>query len=80
VKFRRQLARGHYIVDFICLTHGLVVEVDGDQHADSAYDADRDAWLVEQGYRVLRFGNRDVLGNVEGVLETILAALQECCC
>lgn len=70
-KFRRQLQRGSYILDFACLSHCLVVEVDGDQHADCAADRERDAWLQANGYRVLRFSNRDVLQNLDGVLAVI---------
>jgi very-short-patch-repair endonuclease len=53
----------------------LVVEVDGGQHAESESDQIRDAFLVSEGYRVLRFWNSDVLGNIDGVLQTILASL-----
>jgi very-short-patch-repair endonuclease len=52
------------------------VEVDGGQHAERVkHDAARSEWLVAQGYRVLRFWNNDVLENIEGVLETLLAEL-----
>jgi very-short-patch-repair endonuclease len=53
-----------------------VIEVDGGQHAESAADAVRDARLVAEGYRVLRFWNNDVLGNLEGVLLTIQLELR----
>ena len=55
----------------------IVVEVDGRQHADSNTDRIRDAYLRREGYQVLRFWNNDVLSNRDGVLETILGALQE---
>jgi very-short-patch-repair endonuclease len=75
-KFRRQQPIGTYIVDFVCLEARLVVELDGGQHAlDTAYDEDRDEWLKSEGYRVLRFWNNDVLGNMEGVLERIKMSL-----
>jgi len=70
-KFRRQRPIGPYIVDFVCLERHLVVEVDGGQHSRSGGDADRTAWLSEQGYRVLRLWNSVVFGNLEGVAETI---------
>ena len=70
---RRQVPIGPYIADFAILRHRLLIEVDGGQHAEGA-DADRDAWLEAQGHRVLRFWNHEVLGNADGVLETILAA------
>jgi very-short-patch-repair endonuclease len=74
-KFIRQEPIGPYIVDFVCREHRLVIEVDGGQHATDKRDAVRDRWLAEHHYRVLRFWNNDVLGNVEGVLEMIAAAL-----
>ena len=49
----------------------LLIEVDGGQHNESATDLIRDRRLAEDGYRVLRFWNNDVLGNLEGVLRTI---------
>jgi very-short-patch-repair endonuclease len=75
-KFVRQEAIGPYIVDFICRERKLIIEADGSQHAESAKDVVRDAYLTREGYRVMRFWNNDVLRNREGVLETILAALQ----
>ena len=72
-KFRRQFPIPPYIADFICLEMRLIIELDGGQHADAAaYDAARTAFLEQQGFRVLRFWNNDVLGNTEGVLEEIL--------
>ena len=74
-RWKRQVPRGHYIVDFYCFDAGLVVEVDGGQHADQiAYDARRTTWLVTQGYRVIRFWNSEVLSNSDGVCLAILAA------
>jgi len=75
-KFKRQVPVGPYIVDFACLGRGLVVEVDGGQHAESAKDRIRDAWLNTQGLCVLRFWNHDVLGNTAGVLQTIMTTLE----
>jgi very-short-patch-repair endonuclease len=75
-KFRRQQPIGNYIVDFVCLEKRLIVELDGGQHAESDYDAKRDAWLSEQGFSVLRFWNNDVLKNVEGVTERIFEKLK----
>lgn len=75
-RFRRQVPIGRYIVDFACLDVGLIVEVDGGQHEiNRDDDAIRDAWLVKEGYRVLRFWNNDVLSNREGVLLRISDAL-----
>ena len=75
-KFRRQQPIGPYIADFACLDARLIVEVDGSQHADSARDAARDDWLGAQGFRIMRFWNNEVLENEDGVLVTILAALE----
>jgi very-short-patch-repair endonuclease len=72
LKFRRQQPIGAFIVDFVSLDAKLVVELDGGQHADAAeYDGTRDAWLVSEGFRVLRFWNNDITENLEGVLMKI---------
>src|SRR5581483_5391237 len=74
-KFVRQEPIGRFVVDFVCREHRLVIELDGGQHAENSRDAKRDEWLRQHRYRVLRFWNNDVLGNVDGVLETIAGAL-----
>ncbi len=74
--FRRQEPIGGYVVDFVCYGRKLVVEVDGGQHATrQAHDEERTNWLEAQGFRVIRFWNNEVLGNTEGVLESIRIAL-----
>ena len=74
--FRRQVRIKRYIVDFACHAAHLIVEIDGGQHASrTAADAERTKILEANGYRVLRFWNNDVLGNIEGVLEEIQRAL-----
>jgi very-short-patch-repair endonuclease len=71
-KFRRQEPIGPYIVDFICQEARVIIEVDGGQHSMAREkDFDRDRWLKEQDYRVLRFWNNEVLTNINGVLEII---------
>lgn len=75
-KFRRQFPIGSYIVDFICVEKRLIIEVDGGQHADSAYDKKRDIDLKAQNYHIIRFWNHDVLQNTEGVLQEIISSLQ----
>lgn len=76
-KFRRQHPIGSCIVDFVCVEHGLIVELDGSQHAEQeSYDQRRDAYLRQQGYRISRFWNTDVMRNIEGVLEMIVKALE----
>jgi very-short-patch-repair endonuclease len=77
--FRRQAPRKGFIVDFVCLKHGLVVEIDGGQHnlkRHAANDEKRDQTLMRAGFRVLRFWNSDVDSNLDGVLE-IDAVLME---
>ena len=74
-KFVRQEPISGYVCDFVCRERLLIVEVDGGQHNEPATDAIRDRRLAEEGYRVLRFWNNDVLGNLEGVLTTIQAEL-----
>jgi len=75
-KFRRQHPVGRFIVDFYCGKASLVVEIDGSVH-DLTGQADlvREAFLREQGLRLLRFNNEDVLHNLEAVLNTIESAL-----
>lgn len=75
VKFSRQVAIGSYIADFCARTPKLIIEVDGDTHTDPARDAHRTAALEAKGYRVIRFGNGDVMGNMESVLHAIGTAL-----
>jgi very-short-patch-repair endonuclease len=72
-KFKFQASIGPFIVDFRCAEAMLIVEVDGSQHNQAA-DASRTRFLEAEGYRVLRFWNTEVLGNLEGVAEVILAA------
>ena len=76
LRFRRQAPIGPYIVDFVCYSEKLVIEVDGGQHAVQVdRDTARTRWLESQGFRVLRFWNNDVLGNSEAVFESIRQAL-----
>jgi very-short-patch-repair endonuclease len=74
-KFVRQASIGRYICDFVCREKLVVIEVDGGQHNGSAEDEIRDCFLIAEGFKVLRFWNNDVLGNLEGVLTTIQAEL-----
>jgi very-short-patch-repair endonuclease len=74
-KFVRQEPIGPYIADFACRERRIVIEVDGGQHAANSRDAVRDEWFAEHDYRVLRFWNNEVFGNIDGVLEMIAVAL-----
>jgi very-short-patch-repair endonuclease len=71
VRFKRQEPCGPFILDFACVAARLVIEVDGDQHAESAWDRERDAWLIERGWHIVRFSNHQVLTELENVLEAI---------
>lgn len=76
-KFRRQVPLGPYFADFVCLERRLIIEVDGGQHAERMNeDAQRSAYLNEQGYTVLRFWNDQVLRETEAVLEEVLRHLR----
>jgi very-short-patch-repair endonuclease len=73
-KFRRQhvVREAYAILDFFCPAIGLAIEVDGDSH-DTEQDERRDRRLKHLGFTTLRFANADVMTNIEGVAETILA-------
>jgi len=74
LKFRRQVPIKSYVVDFCCEAARLRIELDGGQHADcNDKEAKRTADLEAYGYLVLRFWNNDVLHNIDGVVETIIA-------
>ena len=73
--FRRQAPIGRFIADFAEYGRRLVIEVDGGQHG-GARDMARDAWLKGQGFVVLRFWNTEVDGNIEGVMQVVLDAVE----
>ncbi|HRF42895.1 MAG TPA: endonuclease domain-containing protein [Candidatus Competibacteraceae bacterium] len=80
VQFYRQKPLGDYIVDFYAPRASLVVEVDGSQHLEPTqidHDRRRTAFLESQGLRVLRFDNRQVLQELDGVMEAIYRAVAE---
>jgi very-short-patch-repair endonuclease len=77
--FRRQAPRDGYILDFVCLRQGVIIEVDGGQHGmniHSKADRERDAHFSACGFKILRFWNNDVDENIDGVLETIAKQLR----
>lgn len=72
--FRRQLVIGHRIVDFACTKVRLVVEVDGSAHDGRGHlDAARDRALAALGWHVLRVTEDDVVSDLQGVLQRIVA-------
>jgi very-short-patch-repair endonuclease len=80
IKFRRQHPMDRFILDFFCYEHKLAIEIDGHSHYElgqQAYDQARTDWLAGRGIRVIRFTNRDVDTNLEGVLSEIAQACGE---
>ena len=76
LKFRRQVPIGPFIADFCCASRRLVIELDGSQHADTTVeDEERTRFLEASGYRVIRFWNVDVTGDIAWVLEQIANSL-----
>jgi primosomal protein N' (replication factor Y) len=72
VKFRRQHTVGPYVADFCAVERGLIIELDGGQHAETLEsDQVRTDFLESHGYRVVRFWNNEVLGEMDSVLERI---------
>jgi leucyl-tRNA synthetase len=77
-KFRQQHLIGDYIVDFVCLSKQLIIEVDGKIHESQLEeDAKRTEILENDYYKVIRFTNEEVLGNIESVLEKIKIELSQ---
>jgi very-short-patch-repair endonuclease len=78
-KFRRQCPIGDYIVDFCCVGRKLIVELDGDQHAERVrrYDEARTNQLEKRGFKVIRFWNNDVISDLDAVTEEVFRALEE---
>lgn len=70
-KFTRQHPIGNFIADFACRSLRLAIELDGGQHSESPTDANRTRIIEAHGYRVIRFWNNEVLGNIDGVLTVI---------
>ncbi|MEP7359768.1 MAG: endonuclease domain-containing protein [Anaerolineales bacterium] len=79
VRFRRQQPIWRFIADFYCVPARLVIEVDGDTHAEpdqAAYDAARTDWLELRGFRVIRFTNAQVSRQLGAVVEAIAASVR----
>jgi very-short-patch-repair endonuclease len=78
--FRRQFPIKNYIVDFACVEHKLIVELDGPSHThddQSEYDEKRTAFLESQSWQVLRIRNSDIHNEISAVCDRILATLNE---
>ncbi len=76
-KFRSQQPIGNYIVDFVCFEKNLIIELDGSGHAQKIeYDANRDKFLSNQGFRILRLWNNEFLENVNGIMDYIVELLR----
>ena len=77
VNFRRQHAIGNFIPDFVCIKKKLIVELDGSQHIEQQeYDAERTKYFESLGYKVVRFWNKNVAQDIEGVIRAIIFALE----
>ena len=78
VNIRRQHAVGNYIPDFVCIEKKLIIELDGSQHLEQEeYDENRTKYLNSLGFRVIRFWNNDVMKNMDGVILTIIQAMED---
>lgn len=79
--FRRQQPIGKYIVDFVCFSQKIVIELDGGQHNLSENikkDKIRTEFLEKEGFKVIRIWNDEVIKNLEGIYEYILSPLAPC--
>jgi len=77
-QFYRQKPIGNYIADFYCPKAKLVIEIDGGQHylgEGKERDKERDDYMENMGLRILRFSNKEVFENIDGILEVIWEAL-----
>ena len=71
--FRRQQIVHGYFADFYCHQHELIVELDGGIHElQKEYDAEREAYLIALGFRIIRFTNEEITKNLKGVLQKIV--------
>ena len=79
-RFRRQFPSDRMTVDFACLSHRLIIEVDGEQHGygdQPRRDEARDAIMQREGFTVMRIAARDVLKNLDGVIDSIVVRCSE---
>jgi very-short-patch-repair endonuclease len=76
--FQRQAPIGPYVVDFFCPAKRLIIELDGGHHNDddvAQRDRERQLWLEQEGYRVIRFWNSEINDNLTAVLERVYVEL-----
>lgn len=76
--FRRQAPIGPYVVDFFCPARRLIIELDGGHHSEdeiASRDRERQHWLEKEGYRVIRFWNSELAGDLTAVLERMYVEL-----
>lgn len=81
IKFKRQVPFGKYIVDFVCHSHKLIIELDGGQHNEPdniIADKVRTLYLEQEGYKVIRFWNEEIFNNIDGVCKKIINSLAPC--
>jgi very-short-patch-repair endonuclease len=79
-KFRRQAAIGSYVVDFVCFSLKLIIELDGPQHLDPdavLHDARRTDWLAARGFHIIRFRNQALDEDIRAVVNEIASAIDE---
>ena len=79
--FKRQQPIDRYIVDFVCFSHRLIIELDGGQHNELQnieHDNKRTTYLESQGFKIIRIWNNEVLNNLDGVIEYIKSSLAPC--
>ena len=79
LKFKRQVLIGNYIVDFLCENKKIIIEIDGGQHNEELNiqsDKNRTHYLENNGYKVLRFWNDEVMKNIDGVMEVIFREVE----
>ena len=78
-KFRRQHLINDFIVDFVCLSKKLIIEVDGGYHLAAKQqisDEERTKVLENEGFEIIRFKNQEVIGDNENVIKTIIQKLE----
>ena len=79
-KFRRQFSVGKFILDFYCAELKLAIELDGAPHFTSVgthYDEERDKYLSSQGIKILRYENKMVFEDSEGIVDDIKNTIEQ---